>query len=134
MNIFDITFLEPEHKKEMKTVKLITGTNVACGESLLRKEFNDLSWWSDNLETVAHYYEGKVIEIEVELHTKEEMEYTRMSEYIDVYKYTYGHAEVTCPKGAIWYSFSGEYLKKNVVSIKEVYPDMKEFNEEGAGY
>jgi len=50
-----------------KTIKLMTGTNVDNGRKLLRKEFQDFSSWSDNLETIAHYYEGCVIEITVDL-------------------------------------------------------------------
>lgn len=123
----------------MKTVKLITGTNDYNGELLLKKEFQDLSSWSDNLETAAHYFEGKVIEITIKLDEKKDMGHIRCTEELaelgmTLSEYTYGSAEVICPKRAIWYSFSRDYLEKNVIKVEEIYPDMSEFNEEGTGY
>ena len=137
MNTFDIAF--PEYAKRTKTVKLITGTNNACSKLLLKRVFNDLSWWSDNLETAAHYYEGKIIEITVVLDKKKDMGHIRCLEELaelgmTLDQYEYGSAEVLRPKGAIWYSFSKSYLEEHIINIKEIFPDMRDFNEEGAGY
>lgn len=117
-----------------KIVKLMTGTNMCNGDKLLKKEFNDFSSWSDNLETVAHYYEGKVIEITVELDLDLQMWYIRKKQdlkdlNIKLDKYTYGFAEMSCPKDAIWYSFGKNYLNSHVINVKEIFPDLSEFNE-----
>ena len=116
----------------MTTIKLMTGTNERVGKDLLNRKFNDLSFWSDNLETVAHYFEGSAIQITIKLNTKQEMEYVRGLDEPDfnILNYTYGKAEVICPKDAIWYSFSKKYLEENVINIEEIFPDMSEFNEE----
>jgi len=123
----------------MKTVKLITGTNNHTGELLLKGYYNDLSWWSDNLETAAHYYEGKIIEITVKLDTKKDMGHIRCEDELaelgmNISEYEYGSAEVKYPKDAIWYSFSRDYLIKHVTKVEEIFPDLKPFNEEGTGY
>ena len=116
-------------------VKLMIGTNKENGLGMIRRKFNDLLWFSDNLETVAHYWDGCVIELCIDLDSKDEMEYVRCSEELEDIGtnkdlYTYGFAEVKYPKGATWYSFSGEYLKNKICNIKEIFPDMSEFYEE----
>lgn len=115
-------------------IKLLTGTNDKNGECLVARRFNDLSWWSDNLETLAHYYEGAAVEITVELDPRLKMEYVRELDNIDrlnctLSNYTYGYMEVACPKGATWYSFSGGYLRAHVIGVKYIFPDLSEFNE-----
>jgi hypothetical protein len=119
----------------ISTVKLMTGTNERSGEQLLKGRFNDLSWWSNNLETAAHYYEGCIIEIIVKVNPMLEMKYLRHLGELEeiecpIETYTYGFAETVCPKDAIWYSFSKDYLEKNIVEIKEIFPDLSSFNEE----
>ena len=111
------------------------GTTERNGRQLLRKEFNELSWWSANLETVAHYYEGSVVEITVEIDNKESMSYVtntveanEMMDF-DSSKYTFGFIEVKYPKDAIWYSFGGNYLSDHIIEIKEIFPDLSAFNE-----
>ena len=114
----------------VRTVKLMISTNEKNGKDLIERKFRDLSWWSDNMETVAHYYEGCAMEMEVQLDSEREQEYIRCGEdcwMIDLY--TYGFMKVKYPKGATWYSFSSDYLKENVISIKEIFPDLSEFNE-----
>lgn len=118
-----------------KIVKLMTGTSIFKGEELVKGNYPDISSWSDNLETAAHYYEGKIIEIEVRLDEEKSgiyiSELSDLSYYnLKLKDYTYGFTEMECPKGAIWYSFSSKYLQDNVISIQEIFPDMSEFNEE----
>jgi hypothetical protein len=114
-----------------QTIKLIIGTNISNGLELLKRNFKNLSWWSDNLETVAHYYEGCAVEITVRLDPKIQKSYVRcMYDCRQLHLYTYGSAEIRCPKGATWYSFSKKYLEEHVIDIKEIFPGLSEFNEE----
>jgi hypothetical protein len=111
------------------------GTNVKNGEQMLKGKFNDLSWWSDNLETLAHYYEGCAVKIVVKIDPKLEMEYVRYLGTLDeigcpIDKYTYGFIKTICPEGATWYSFSKDYLEKNIIGIEEIFPDLSSFYEE----
>lgn len=115
------------------TVTLMTGTDIACGNKLLDGQYSDLSWWSNDLETVAHYYGGRVIEIVVELDPDKEQGYVRSIAQLDddcipLSEYTYGFVEVRCPAGATWYSFNGDYLRTHIVSCREIYPDLREFD------
>lgn len=117
-----------------KIVKLMTGTNISNGDQLLQKKFKNFSSWSDNLETVAHYYEGRVIEITIELILDEQREHIRDAEDLELLnikpeEYTYGFAEMRYPKNAIWYSFSKKYLDDHVIDIREIFPDLSEFDE-----
>ena len=116
----------------MKTVTLMTGTNVTKGKELLNNEYNTISWWSDNMETLAQYYEGCAIEIDVTLDPDKKQDYIRsLTDYVFCFcEYTYGFAEMSCPEGATWYSFSRDYLEKNVVAVREIFPDLSTFNEE----
>ena len=120
----------------IKTVKLMMGIDELTGAEIFKNGFKGLSWWSDNMETLAHYYEGCAIEITVKLDSKKAMEFVRdwgelSALKIPIGKYTYGSAEVICPKGATWYSFNADYLAKNVIKIEEIFPDLSEWNEEG---
>lgn len=115
----------------MFIVKIFTGTNLENKDKLLNKEFDDISWWSDNYETLAHYYEGAAVEITVRLKPEIQQDYIRYREEDqDISNYTYGFAEMRCPAGAIWYSFSADYLKENVLDVKEIFPDLSMYNEE----
>lgn len=116
-------------------IKLMTGTNIKNGDLLLKGIFQDFSSWSDNLETVAHYYEGRVIEIDIKLDLESKMEYIREKSDIDSLNinpedYNYGYIEVKYPVGATWYSFSKKYLEQHILEIKEIFPDMSKFEEE----
>ena len=116
----------------MGKVKVMVSTNPAIRDRMLRREFNDLVWASDNMETVAHYYEGAVVELEVELCPEVEMEYVRDETELDcpTGSYTYGVALMRCPAGALWYSFSREYLLSHVVGAREVFPDLSPWSVE----
>ena len=112
----------------------MVGTNPKNGKDLVKGIYNDLSWWSNNIETVAHYYEGCVIQIKVRLDSDRAMKYVCNVEEanklcLSLSRYTYGFDEVICPRNANWYSFNGEYLRHNVAEVKEIFPDLSEFNE-----
>lgn len=116
-------------------MKVLVSTNPRIGNLMLSGVYNELVWASDNLETVAHYYEGCVLEIDVVLDASVRMSYVsdtedRNSLGLRPEQYTYGFAEMRCPAGATWYSFSGTYLVKHVRSIKEVYPDLSPWQDE----
>jgi hypothetical protein len=115
----------------LKTVTILTGTNVKNGKKLLNREFDGISWWSNNYETLAHYYEGCAIEMIVKVNPKVKQEYIREVQDLTtpVSEYTYGFIRVLYPKGAIWYSFGASYLKDNVISIKEIFPNLEAYNE-----
>lgn len=101
-------------------MELFRATNVKEGNEILKGEFNELTWWSNNYETIDHYYEGSIIKINIDLDKTKEQEY--INEYSDNYdltNYTYGYAEMEYPKDAIWYSFSKKYLEENIRSIEE---------------
>jgi hypothetical protein len=118
---------------DLKTaVVLFSRTNEKAGSELIKGNFPNLSFWSNNLETLARYYEGVAVEITVELDSEERMPYVREMDELGcpLSEYTYGFAEIGCPKGAVWYSFSGDYLKGNVVDVREIFPDLSAFNEE----
>ena len=106
-----------------KTVKLLIGTSMQVLESMRRGEYNSIVWASDNLETVAHYWDGVTIEIEVVLDHSSEQDYYAGDVPLEV-QHTWGCAEMLCPEGATWFSFSREYLEENLVSFKEVFPDL----------
>lgn len=115
-------------------VKIMLGTNAKNGNNIINGVLPDLSWWSDNLETVAHYYNGCVVEISVVLESQE-MEYVKNIAELEELQYTqsgytYGVRCVKYPKGAVWYSFSGHYLQTHIIACKEVFPDLSMFNEE----
>lgn len=110
----------------MNTVKLMIGTDVSTMNKMLRGKFNPVVWASDNMETVAHYYEGAVVEIEVKLLKSKQHKYIRENTELRLYKngYNWGCAEMRYPEGAMWYSFSREYLSKYLVGIREIHPDL----------
>lgn len=112
----------------MNIVKLYRGTNKQEGAKLLNNQFNDLSWWSDDYQTLAHYYEGCAIEMEIELDESVMQEYIHDKCEVDnCISYTYGFAEMSCPTGAIWYAFGAEYLKHHILNITEIYPDLSNY-------
>lgn len=104
----------------MKTIVLYTGTNVLGRDRNLKREFKDISWWSRDLATINHYYEGHVVEITVHLDDTKEMEFVSSDDKVDYDTYTWGSAILAIPKDAIWYSFSSNYLKEHVTKIEEV--------------
>lgn len=110
----------------LSIVRVMVSTNPYIRDMMLRGEFNTLVWASDNLETVAHYYEGAVVELTVRLDKSLEMDYVRGRCELDVpvTDYGYGVAEMRCPRDALWYSFSRNYLLTHVVEAREVFPDL----------
>ena len=78
----------------------------------------------DNIETVAHYYEGCVIEVDIDLDPALESEYAANEEglLLPLDQYGWGKAKMRCPEGATWYSFSNWYLKSHVRSVQEIFP------------
>lgn len=115
----------------MKTVKLMIGTNKYVMQEMLNGNFNELVWASDDLETVAHYYEGVALEITVKLIDRYKRVYLRNGVTLNKYKngYGWGCAEMKYPPNATWYSFSREYLQKYLISIKEIHPDLSPWDD-----
>lgn len=74
---------------------------------MLKGEFPQIVWASDDLRTVAHYYEGCVLQIKVKLLKSSQKKYIRNYDEAYRYKngYSWGTAEMLCPAGANWYSF-----------------------------
>lgn len=111
-----------------RRVTIMIGTNPYACACMLRGEYNLLVWASASLETVAHYFEGAVVELTVQLDNSLRSEYVRganeLRELPNADSYGWGVAEVRYPDGASWYSFSREYLKTHVVSIQEIHPDL----------
>lgn len=108
------------------------GTNRLVMQQMFRGKFNQIVWASDNMETVAHYYEGAVVELEVKLLKSKQNQYIRDQTTLGMYKhgYNWGCARMRCPAGAVWYSFSAEYLRKYLVGIREIHPDLAQWQEE----
>lgn len=116
-------------------MKLMVSTNPAQGRKILNREFNAITWASDNMETVAHYYEGCVIELDIALDPNCRSEYIGDMDDLRALKfeassYTWGSAEMACPKGAIWYSFSAGYLASHVISAREIFPDLSAWDDD----
>lgn len=105
----------------METVNLFRSTNIVEGNKILKGDFNELTWWSNNYETIEHYYEGFIVKIEITLDkTKKNVYINDYDNFYDPSNYNYGCAIMEYPKDAIWYSFSKKYLEENVISIEEV--------------
>lgn len=114
---------------------VMIGTKQAVADVLFCREFTPVVWASNNLETVAHYYEGCTVELQVRLIPEQRMEYCRSEAELDklpgeAADYTYGFATMSCPAGAIWYSFSSRYLQENMVSAREIFPDLSKYNDD----
>lgn len=107
-------------------------TDVFRGRAMLKGEFPQIVWASDDLRTVSHYYEGCVLQIKVKLLKSLQKKYVRTYDEAAKYKngYSWGTAEMRCPLGANWYSFQREYLLKNTVSIQEIYPDLQPYQDD----
>lgn len=102
-------------------MELFRATNIKEGNEMLKGKFNELTWWSNNYETIEHYYEGFIVKIEITLDkTKKKVYINDYDSFYDMSNYTYGCALLEYPKDAIWYSFSKKYLEENVISIEEV--------------
>lgn len=88
-------------------MELFRATNIKEGNEMLKGKFNELTWWSNNYETIEHYYEGSIIKISITL--DDSKRYVYINDYDDFYdlsNYTYGCALLEYPKDATWYSFS----------------------------
>ena len=94
--------------------------------------FNKVVWASDNMETVAHYYEGAVVELEVKLLKSKQHQYIRNYDTLNAYKhgYNWGCARMRYPAGATWYSFSREYLQRYLIGLREIHPDLTQWDED----
>ena len=77
-----------------RRVKLMIGTNGNVAERMLKGNFNTLVWASDDMETVAHYYEGAVVEITVKLLDSKKRQYLRNGVKLNTYKNGYGWGEI----------------------------------------
>lgn len=102
-------------------MELFRATNIKEGNEMLKGKFNELTWWSNNYETIEHYYECSIIKISITL--DDSKRYVYINDYDDFYdlsNYTYGCALLEYPKDATWYSFSKKYLEENIISIEEV--------------
>lgn len=120
---------------DRECIELMIGTSSQAADKFLNKEFNDITFMSDNLETVAHYYEGAVVLVKVVLDQKAKTGYVRSTEEsrllgMSPETYGWGCAEMLCPEGATWYSFSKQYLQKHVISVTLAYPDLSAYFEE----
>lgn len=116
-------------------MKVMVSTNPAQGQKILNREFNAITWASDNMETVAHYYEGCVIELDIALDPNLKNEYVSDMDDLQALNlkaksYTWGSAEMACPMDAIWYSFSADYLMAHVISAREIFPDLSAWNDD----
>ena len=111
-----------------KIIELYRGTNVKSSKEFLNGNFGYITWWSDDFETIDHYYEGSVIKIILKLVDFDKVNvYGR--DYVSWYDeinedelkyYKYGYTEVDYPVGAIWYSINGKYIKENLIEMEEV--------------
>lgn len=112
-------------------VRVMVATNPMVRDRMLRREFNDLVWASDDLETVAYYYEGAVVEMQVDLCSKVEMKFVSDTSELEVPvgDYTFGVEEMHYPAGAYWYVFSRAYLLEHASNIREVFPNLEPYME-----
>lgn len=114
-----------ERKKNYRTVKLYRGCSLHEKKCIITKEFPNLTWWSTDIRDAGHYYEGCCIGITVLIYENDRMDYLRnINDYPS--NYTFGSAEMECPKGSTWYSCSSKYLKDNILEIAEVQPEFYE--------
>ena len=112
-------------------VRVRVATNPIVRDRMLRREFNDLVWESDDIETVAQYYEGAVVEMRVDLCSSMEMDYVGGSSELTVpiADYTFGVEEMYYPAGAYWYVFSRAYLLEHASDIREIFPNLEPYME-----
>lgn len=105
-----------------KTITLYRGTSEAEVDKLKKEVFTELTWWTNNYESVEYYFEGAVMEMRVVIDTELEDDYVSCEEEmaIPMNMYTYGLQICNYPEGAEWYSFSPSYLNKNAKSYKEI--------------
>lgn len=127
-----VTKLNLSSEREQVTVWV--GSNLEVFKKMVAGEFSSLVFASDNLETVAHYYEGCVIELVVDLIPERECVYVSSELEARVLNlpgpYGWGKALMRCPEGATWWSFSGQYLKQHLRRVSEIFPDLSEWFEE----
>ena len=119
-----------------KIVTLYRGTNAMDGKNLLDSEYDGITWWSHDYETVDHYYEGCVIKMTIEL-----VDFDKVSvygyDYIDHFDelevseledYEYGYVDIEYPENARWYSINSKYLYEHKIKIEEI--DLKDVRNE----
>lgn len=101
-------------------VDIYRGTNIKNGKDIINGEYNKISWWANDYETICHYYEGCVLHLKIKL-DQNACDYVRSEEELQSYdNYTYGMIEVLYPEGAIWYSISKDYITNNSITINEI--------------
>lgn len=113
----------------------MVATNKHNGDLMLQGKFSGMVWASTDMETVAHYYEGCVIELDILLNTRIRQPYIRqMDDFkelgLSYESYTYGSMRVKYPPMAMWYSLSSHYIQSNIRGIREIYPDLSKWQEE----
>lgn len=115
----------------MQTAILMIGTNKYVMQDMFNRRFNKIVWASNDLETVAHYYGGVVLEITVKLVDRYKRAYIRDGTTLHKYKngYGWGCADMKYPPNATWYSFSREYLQKYLISVREIHPDLSPWDD-----
>lgn len=117
--------MDKSNKNNYKIVTLYRGCNLHEKNCIVTREFHDITWWSTNIKDAGHYYEGCCLKMDIKLYTNSIMRYVQESNQIPS-NYTFGYEEMECPKGSIWYSFGKEYLKENILEIREVQPEFYE--------
>lgn len=106
------------------------GTSRLALLTMSNCQFNQVVWASDNMETVAHYYEGAVVELEIQLVERYRRSYIRSYQELSKYKsYGWGCERMRCPAVATWYSFSRGYLHRYLIGLREIHPDLSPWNE-----
>ena len=114
-----------------KVMTLYRGTSIESGKKLLEGNYEGLTWWAHDYETLSHYYEGCVIKMTIEL-----VDFDKVSIYgydfiynldevdeEELKHYKYGYSHMACPD-ATWYSINSNYLYKHKIKMEEI--DYKE--------
>ena len=105
----------------MEEIVLYRGTSKNELVDSLNGKFSDVSWWTTNIKNLSHYYDGACIEINLIVNKEVEKEYIKDRTELTP-DYTFGGAEMSCPKDSIWYSISKAYMETGVAILKEIKP------------
>ena len=112
----------------MEEVILYRGTTKQELADLLNNICADVSWWTTNINNLSHYYAGACIELILKADSEQEKDYI-MDRTEITKEYTFGRADMTCPKDSIWYSISKGYMEVNKISVKEIFPEFSDDEE-----
>ena len=107
---------------DSKQITLYRGCNTHELDSIITREFSEITWWSTDARDAGHYYEGGCIKLRLLEEPTEKMEYLQDSNGIPI-NYTFGSAEMECPKDSTWYSISNKYIKEYSAELCEVEPE-----------